>query len=159
MDQVLKILEENALATPEMISEMLGRTVEEVRAQIKKLEDERVILAYKAIVDDEKAQRTYVQAVIEVRITPERDGGFNRIAERISKFDEVKSCYLMSGSYDLLVFLEGPDLKQLATFVSAKLSTLEGVLSTSTHFMLKTYKEQGTLFTETTVTERLSVAP
>ncbi|MEM9446168.1 MAG: Lrp/AsnC family transcriptional regulator [Verrucomicrobiota bacterium] len=159
MDKILKILEENALASPETIAEMLKRPVDQVRQEIKKLEEEDVILAYKAIVDDEKADRKLVLAVIEVRITPERGGGFNRLADRIAQFAEVKSCYLMSGSYDLLVFVEGPDLKQVASFVSAKLSTLEGVLSTATHFMLKTYKEQGTLFRRHSSEERLSISP
>jgi DNA-binding Lrp family transcriptional regulator len=159
MDAILKILEENALASPDFIAECLNCDAEEVRRKIKKMEEDKVILGYKAIVDDEKAERTVVRAVIEVKITPEREGGFNRVADRIAKFQEVKSCYLMSGSYDLLVEVEGPDLKHAAAFVSQKLSTIQGVLSTATHFVLKPYKEQGTLYAQESFEERLKVSP
>ena len=101
-----------------------------------------------------------VRAVIEVRITPERSGGFNRLAERISRFDEVESCYLMSGGYDLLVFVTGSSLQKVAGFVSEKLATVEGVLSTATHFMLRSYKEQGFLMdVKSEENERLKVTP
>ncbi|MBM3845524.1 MAG: Lrp/AsnC family transcriptional regulator, partial [Verrucomicrobia bacterium] len=98
-------------------------------------------------------------AIIEVKITPERGGGFDRLAERIAKHSEVRSCYLMSGSYDLLVLLEGQNLKELASFVSEKLATIQGVLSTSTHFMLKPYKEQGVLMHQESAEGRLAVTP
>jgi DNA-binding Lrp family transcriptional regulator len=160
MNTLLNLLEENALATPETLAAQLKLTPEEVRSQIKQLEDDRVILAYKALVDDERAGRTGVKAVIEVKITPERGGGFNRLAERLSRFEEVESCYLMSGAYDLLIFLNGPSLQKVASFVSEKLSTLEGVLSTSTHFMLRSYKEGGYLLeTPPEPSDRLKVAP
>lgn len=159
MEPLLKLLEENALTSPEVLAKRLNRTVNEVVKQIKQLEDEKIILAYKAIIDDEKANRQTVQAVIEVRITPERDGGFNRLAARISKYPEVTSCFLMSGGYDLLVFVEGESLKQVATFVSEKLSTIHGVLSTATHFMLKAYKEQNVLLAGDDHDERLKVSP
>lgn len=159
MEPLLKLLEENALTSPEVLAKRLNRTVDQVVQQIKKLEDEKIILAYKAIIDDEKANRQIVQAVIEVRITPERDGGFNRLAARISKYPEVTSCFLMSGGYDLLVFVEGESLKQVATFVSEKLSTIHGVLSTATHFMLKAYKEQNVLLAGEDHDERLKVSP
>jgi DNA-binding Lrp family transcriptional regulator len=159
MHEILKILEENALASPDKIALQLGRPPEEVRAAIARMEQERIILAYKAIVDDEKAGRDHVRAVIEVKIAPEREGGFDRLAARIAKFAEVVDCHLMSGGFDLLVIVEGPDLKTVARFVAEKLSTLEGVLSTATHFMLKTYKEQGTLFAAETFEERLKVTP
>ncbi|MEM6822421.1 MAG: Lrp/AsnC family transcriptional regulator [Verrucomicrobiota bacterium] len=159
MDDVLKILEENALASPETIAQRLNRSVDEVRLQVKQLEEDKVILAYKAIVDDDKAGRDLVQAVIEVKITPERDGGFDRIATRIARYDEVKDCYLMSGSYDLLVVVQGPNLKNVASFVSEKLASIDGVLSTATHFMLKTYKEQGTLYDQEAFDQRLKVSP
>jgi DNA-binding Lrp family transcriptional regulator len=133
--------------------------VAEVKARIQELEEEKVIVAYKAIIDDEKANRNLVRAVIEVKITPEREGGFNRLASRIAKYEEVKSCYLMSGSYDLQVVVEGRDLKQVASFVSGKLSTIQGVLSTATHFMLKTYKEQGTSYAQDEPGERLKISP
>ncbi|MGF1678751.1 MAG: Lrp/AsnC family transcriptional regulator [Candidatus Methylacidiphilales bacterium] len=159
MNDVLRILEEDALASPESIAGRLGRSVEEVRAQIKQLEQDKVILAYKAIVDDDKAGRDVVQAVIEVKITPERDGGFDRLASRIAKYDQVRDCYLMSGGYDLMVVVEGSNLRQVASFVSEKLASIDGVLSTATHFMLKTYKEQGTLFEQEAFSERLKVSP
>lgn len=159
MQEILNILEQDALASAEKISQQLKRPVEDVRRQIRQMEEDNVILAYKVIVDDEKANRNTVKAVIEVKITPEREGGFNRLAARIARFDEVKSCYLMSGGYDLLVIVEGTDLKKVATFVSEKLATIHGVLSTATHFMLKTYKEQGTLYAQEQVEERLPISP
>jgi DNA-binding Lrp family transcriptional regulator len=159
MDPLLRLLEENALATHETLAAQLATTPADIKARIKKLEHDRVILAYKAIVDDERAQRNQVRAVIEVRITPEREGGFDRIAHRIAQYREVSSCYLMSGGYDLLVFIEGNTLQDVAGFVSAKLSTLPGVLSTATHFSLKAYKIQGVLREETVNEERLAVSP
>lgn len=159
MDPILQVLEENARTSDETISQMVGKPVAEVKARIQELEEEKVIVAYKAIIDDEKANRNLVRAVIEVKITPEREGGFNRLASRIAKYDEVKSCYLMSGSYDLQVVVEGNDLKQVASFVSGKLSTIQGVLSTATHFMLKTYKEQGTSYAHDEPGERLKISP
>lgn len=159
MDPILQVLEENARTSDETISQMVGKPVAEVKARIQELEEEKVIVAYKAIIDDEKANRNLVRAVIEVKITPEREGGFNRLASRIAKYDEDKSCYLMSGSYDLQVVVEGNDLKQVASFVSGKLSTIQGVLSTATHFMLKTYKEQGTSYAHDEPGERLKISP
>jgi len=159
MDPLLRLLEENALATHETLAAQLATTPEDIAARIRKLEQDRVIFAYKAIVDDERANRNQVRAVIEVRITPEREGGFDRIAHRIAQYREVSSCYLMSGGYDLLVFIEGNTLQDVAGFVSAKLSTLPGVLSTATHFSLKAYKIQGVLREETVNEERLKVSP
>ncbi len=156
---LLHLLEENAQTPAATLAAMLQSTEPEVAAKIRDLEERRVILAYKAIIDDERAGADVVKAVIEVRITPERGGGFNRLAERISKFGEVSSCFLMSGGYDLLVFLEGRTLREVATFVSEKLATLEGVLSTATHFMLKTYKDQGVLIEPDRSDERLKVSP
>jgi DNA-binding Lrp family transcriptional regulator len=159
MQDILDILEQDALVTPEKISQMVKLPVEEVRRRIRQLEEDKVIVGYKTIIDDDKADRKLVKALIEVKITPERDGGFNRLAARIAKYDEVKTCYLMSGGYDLLVIVEGADLKQVATFVSEKLATINGVLSTATHFMLKAYKEQGTLYKQEQLEERLKVSP
>lgn len=159
MDELLTLLEENALRSPETIGKLLGRPADEVRRQIKQLEEDKIILAYKAIVDDEKAERNKVKAVIEVRITPERGGGFNRLAARIARYPEVTSCFLMSGSYDLLVFIEGATLREVATFVSEKLATISGVLSTATHFTLKPYKEQGVLMLPDENEERLQISP
>ncbi len=159
MDALLNLLEENALASPETLAAQLGITPDEVRTRIAQLEKDRVILAYQAIVDDEWAKRTGVKAVIEVRVTPEREGGFDRLANRIAQYPEVTSCYLMSGGFDLLVFVEGATLQDVAGFVSEKLSTLTGVLSTATHFNLKTYKIQGVLREAAVYEERLKVSP
>jgi DNA-binding Lrp family transcriptional regulator len=158
-DALLSLLEENAQATPEALAAQLKSTPEEIKKRIKQLEKDRVILAYKAIVDDERAKRTQVKAVIEVRITPEREGGFDRLAHRISQYSEVHSCFLMSGGFDLLVFIEGATLQEVAGFVSEKLSSLPGVLSTATHFNLKTYKQQGVLRQKAEAEERLPVSP
>jgi DNA-binding Lrp family transcriptional regulator len=159
MDALLTLLEENALASAETLAAQLNTTPEDIRARIQQLEDDRVILAYKAIVDDERAKRTGVKAVIEVRVTPEREGGFDRLANRVAQYPEVTSCFLMSGGFDLLVFVEGPTLQDVAGFVSEKLSTLTGVLSTATHFNLKTYKIQGVLRESAVYEERLKVSP
>ena len=159
MDPLLRLLEENALATHETLAAQLATTPADVKHRIKQLEHDRVILAYKAIVDDERAQRSGVKAVIEVRVTPEREGGFDRLANRIAQYPEVTSCFLMSGGFDLLIFVEGQTLQDVAGFVSAKLSTLTGVLSTATHFNLKTYKIQGVLREAVVHEERLKVSP
>src|SRR5581483_490935 len=145
MEPLLKCLQENAAFQPGQLAKMLQLSEAEVAAKIKAYESEQVILGYRAILNEEKIGVDIVRAVIEVRITPERGGGFDRLAERIAKYDEVRSCYLMSGGYDLLVMVEGPDLREVARFVSEKLATVQGVISTATHFMLKPYKEQGML--------------
>ncbi len=159
MEELLKILEENAQVSPADIAARLNLSEDEVKRQIRQLEEDKVILAYKALVDDDKAGRDYVKAVIEVKISPERDGGFDRLAARIAKYDQVKDCYLMSGSYDLMVVVQGTTLRQVASFVSEKLASIDGVLSTATHFMLKTYKEQGTLYEQEAFDQRLKVSP
>ena len=158
-DALLSLLEENALATPATLAAQLQTTPEDIQARIKALEQDRVILAYKAIIDDERARRTSVKAVIEVRVTPEREGGFDKLANRVSQYREVQSCFLMSGGFDLLVFIEGKTLQEVAGFVSEKLSTLPGVLSTATHFNLKTYKQQGVLRQKMETEPRLQVSP
>jgi DNA-binding Lrp family transcriptional regulator len=160
MDEaLLNLLEENALSTHESLAAQLETTPAEIKKRIKQLEKDRVILAYTAIVDDERAKRSHVKAVIEVRVTPEREGGFDRLAHRIAQYREVHSCFLMSGGFDLLVFIEGKTLQEVAGFVSEKLSTLPGVLSTATHFNLKTYKQQGVLREAAVNEERLKVSP
>src|SRR5947208_3172973 len=159
MDSVLKLLRENAQLTPAQLSRMLNLTEAEVAAKIKSYENDRVILGYRAVLNEEKLGVDIVRAVIEVKITPERGGGFDRLAERIAKYAEVHSCHLISGAYDLLVIVEGNSLREVATFVSEKLATIQGVLSTATHFMLKPYKEQGVLMTREQNDERLAVAP
>ena len=159
MDPLLRLLEENALATHETLAAQLDTTPADIKKRITRLEHDRVILAYKAIVDDERAKRTNVKAVIEVRVTPEREGGFDKLAHRVAQYREVHSCFLMSGGFDLLVFIEGKTLQEVAGFVSEKLSTLPGVLSTATHFNLKTYKQQGVLPQKPEPEERLQVSP
>ena len=128
-------------------------------ARVKRYEAEHVILGYRAILNEEKLGLESVRAVIEVKITPERGGGFDRLAERIAKYTEVQSCYLMSGGYDLQVVVQGNNLREVASFVSEKLATIQGVISTATHFMLKPYKEQGVLMKADVNEERLAVSP
>ena len=159
MDPLLKLLQGNAALKPEQLAQMLNISEGEVTAAIRKYEQENIVLGYRTILNEERLGLEHVRAVIEVKITPEREGGFNRLAERIAKYDEVTSCYLMSGGYDLLVFVEGKNLREVASFVSEKLATINGVLSTATHFMLKPYKEQGVLMTKEVNEERLAVTP
>jgi DNA-binding Lrp family transcriptional regulator len=159
MDELLKILQANATESRPNIAKMLNLSVAEVSKRIAKYEKTGIIRGYQAILNEDKLDLDTVTAVIEVKVTPQREGGFNTIAERISKFPEVRSAYLMSGTYDLLLFIEGRNLREVAAFVSERLSPLAGVLSTSTHFMLKTYKRLGVLMESSHAEERLSVAP
>ena len=159
MDELLKILGSNALESRANIARMLNVPAAEVDTRIAAYEKQGVIRGYQAILDEDKLDLDTVTAVIEVKVTPQREGGFNTIADRISKFPEVRSAYLMSGAYDLLLFVEGRNLREVASFVSERLSPLDGVLSTSTHFMLKTYKRLGVMMQQESSNERLSVAP
>jgi DNA-binding Lrp family transcriptional regulator len=159
MDPILKLLQENAARKPAQLAKMLNMPESDIAAKIKAYEESEVILGYRAVLNEEKIGRDIVRAVIEVKITPERGGGFDRLAERIAKYAEVRSCYLMSGGYDLLVVVEGTNLRELATFVSEKLATIQGVISTATHFMLKVYKEQGLLIRTEANEERLAISP
>ena len=159
MDPLLKLLSTQASHSPAEMAAMLGTTESDVRTRLQVLESSRAILGYRAILNEDAIQRDVVRAVIEVRITPERGGGFDKLAERIAKYSEVRSCHLMSGGFDLLVEVEGANLREVASFVSEKLATLQGVLSTATHFVLRAYKEQGVLMQRQAEDERLSVAP
>lgn len=159
MDELLKLLKKNALETPENLAKMLDMPVEDVKAKIADYEKTGVIRGYQAVVNQDQLDVDIVTAVIEVKVTPEREGGFNHIAERISKFPEAQSVYLMSGTFDLLLFISGKSLKDVAGFVSDKLATIPGVISTATHFMLKPYKENGVLMTSEDKYERLKVSP
>jgi DNA-binding Lrp family transcriptional regulator len=159
MDPLLKLLEEHALRSPDQLGKMLNLPAADVQRRIKQYEDDKIILGYKAVINDDKIDTDLVKAVIEVKIQPEREGGFDRIARRIARFDDVTSLFLMSGGYDLLIFVEGRSLREVAQFVSEKLATLEGVTSTATHFMLKTYKEQGVLMEGSEEQERLKISP
>ncbi|MEO7297466.1 MAG: Lrp/AsnC family transcriptional regulator [Verrucomicrobiota bacterium] len=159
MDELLKLLRDNAALKPAQLASMLNQSETDVVAKIKKYEADNLILGYRTVLNEEKIGVDIVRAVIEVKITPERGGGFDRLAERIAKYSEVRSCYLMSGGYDLLVIVEGNNLREVATFVSEKLATIQGVVSTATHFMLKPYKEQGVLMHRETNEERLAISP
>jgi DNA-binding Lrp family transcriptional regulator len=159
MEALIDLLQKNALIPRDDLARMLDLTVEQVEEEIARLEREGIILGYQTIINREKWDTDIVTAVIEVKITPEREGGFDRIAARIAKFEEVQTCYLMSGGYDLLVVVEAENLRGVAAFVAEKLSTIEAVQATATHFRLKTYKENGAFHHFEPAPERLSVSP
>ncbi len=156
---LLNLLRRKARASTKELADMTGTSESDVISKISSWENDRTILGYHAVTNPEVIGDTSVSAFIEVRLTPERGGGFDRLAMRIARFDQVVSCYLASGGYDLLVLVEGKDLREVARFVSEKLSSLDGVLSTATHFKLKSYKENGFLFEPETETDRLAVSP
>ncbi len=143
MSDIVKILQQNARISNTELGEILGVTTEEAEAEIKRLESEGIIKGYSVIVDDELYDNSTVYATIELKVTPQRDCGFDDIAKTIMMYDEVESVNLMSGAYDLAVEVKGNNLKDVALFVSERLSTIDGVLSTATHFILKKYKEKG----------------
>ena len=154
---ILAILQEDGRYTPAKIAVMLDKSEEEVASAIAALEARGVIVKYTAIVNDERLSDDIVQALIEVKVSPQKTSGFDAIAEEIYRFDEVKSCYLMSGGYDLAVFIEGKNLREVARFVSERLSTLDEVQSTATHFILKKYKIEGTI-TDTEDDNRIRIS-
>ncbi len=143
MEEILKILEDDARTTPEQIATMTGKSVDEVKTAINEAEGNRVVVKYKTMINWEKMGRDEVWAFIEVRLQPQREVGFDAVAERIYRFPEVRSAYLVSGAYDLAVLVTGKTMQEVAGFVSRKLSTLEMVQGTVTHFLLKRYKEDG----------------
>ena len=159
MERLLQILCENARQTNAELAARLGLPEADVAARLSALEREGVILGYNPVIDREKAGEAGVTALIEVKITPESGGGFDRIARRISQYDQVRGCYLMSGGYDLTVIVEGKDLYDVAKFVAEKLSTLGAVLSTATHFQLRAYKHDGVLHRTGDEEERLPISP
>ena len=146
--EILKILEDDARTTTKQISAMTGRSSAEVSRLIKQAEKDRVILKYKAIINWDKVENEQVQALIEVKLTPEKDVGFDSIAERIYRFPQTRTVYLVSGTYDLFVLVTGKTNQEIADFVSQKLSRIEGVQATVTQFLLKRYKEDGELIEE-----------
>ena len=146
MEEILEILEQNSRYTDEQIAVMTGKTGEEVREAIQDYEERSIIAGYTTLINWENTGHETVTALIEVKVTPQRGAGFDSVAERIYKFDEVRACYLMSGGFDLTVIVEGKTMKQVAMFVSEKLAVQEYVLSCSTHFVLKKYKDHGTIF-------------
>jgi len=159
MKELLDLLEKDYTQTPEQLSIMLNMPAEDIAALIAKFQDEQIIVKYQTIIDWEKAGLDRVTAVIEVKITPEREVGFDAIAERIYRYPEVRSVYLMSGTYDLSVSVEGTNLREVADFVATKLSTINGVVSTTTNFMLKKYKYAGVIITDQEEEHRLVVSP
>ena len=159
MNHLLALLRENARIPVEEAARQLGCTAAEVSARIAELEKSGVIRAYQAVVNEDRLSEDRVTAVIEVKVVPEREGGFDHIASRISRYPEVSSMYLMSGQYDLLLFVEGPNLRTVASFVSERLSSIQGVSGTATHFRLKTYKHHGVLMESEHESERLKVSP
>lgn len=149
MDDILEVLEKNSRYKDEEIALMTGKTVEEVREAIRDYEEKNIIAGYTTLINWENTGKETVTALIEVKITPQRGVGFDKVAERIYKFNEVKACYLMSsGGFDLTVIVEGKTMKELALFVSEKLAVQEFVTGTATHFVLKKYKDHGRVFKE-----------
>ncbi len=160
MDEILEILQEDARITPEEIAKMLDKKPQKIREAIKKYEKEGVILKYKAVVNKEllKETNSTVRALIEVNITPQKDVGFDKIAERIYSFPEVSSCYLVSGTYDLLLIVEGKDLHTVSNFVAEKLAPLENIRGTVTHFLLKKYKEDKVVLKHKEENKRIAIS-
>ncbi len=156
---LLDLLQDDCRLPLEKLAVMTGSSMEEVAETIDRLEKNHVILRYAPVINWDLTDRERVEAMIEVRVTPQRDMGFDAVAARIYRFDEVKSVYLMSGSYDLLVLVEAKTLRELASFVSAKLSTLELVTGTATSFVLKRYKEKGVVFEGVESDQRLVISP
>jgi len=159
MKQIFEALEKDARLTPEQISTMTGISVAEVKKAIKKAEEDRAVLKYKAVIDWSKLGEEQVWALVEVKVVPQRDVGFDAIAERIYRFPQARSVYLASGTYDLAVLVAGKSMQEIAVFVSQKLAPLETVQGTVTHFILKKYKEDGEIFEGGEGIKRLPVTP
>ena len=154
MDNFLKILEDNANLTPEQLAVMCNKEVGDIKKFIEQNEKDGVILGDKTMIDWDKTDREYVTALIEVKITHQRDRGFDRVAEIIYNYPEVQSLYLMSGAYDLCVLIEGKTMREVAYFVAQKLATIDDVISTATHFVLRKYKDKGVTYGIVEVDER-----
>jgi len=160
MKEILEILERNARVTAEEIAKMLKRSVASVKKAIKNFEKQGVILGYKTVINKElvRDDDSEVRAIIEVRVTPQKDVGFDKIAERIYSFPEVSSCYLVSGTYDLLLIVEGKDLHTVSRFVAEKLAPMENIKGTTTHFLLKKYKEDGVILKHKEENKRIAIS-
>jgi len=158
-EELLAILEKNSRIDFSELAVLLGISEEEVLKEIEQLEHDGVIGGYHTLINWEKTSIEKIMALIEVKVTPQRGRGFDNIAERIYNYPEVKAVYLLSGGYDLLVILEEKSLKEIANFVSDKLSTLDSVLSTATHFILKKYKDHGTIMNQKQKDEREVIVP
>lgn len=158
--ELLEILEKNGRISTETLAKMLALPVEEIEKKLNELEEKNVILNYAAVIDWSKVvSDEKVTAVIDVKVTPKRGVGFDTVAERIYRFSEVKAVYLMSGTYDLSVHIEGKTMTEVARFVSEKLSTIDSVISTTTHFLLKKYKHDGVIFEPKRADKRIVVSP
>ena len=157
-NEILEVLEKNAKIETTDLATILNYTKENIDSEISQMEKEKIICGYHTLINWEKTNKDVVTALIEVRVTPQRGQGFDKIAERIYKFDEVKAVYLMSGGFDLTVIIEGKTMKQVALFVGQKLAPLESVLSTATHFVLKKYKDHGMILEGTKKDERMIVS-
>jgi DNA-binding Lrp family transcriptional regulator len=154
MKSMLELLENDSTLTAEQLAVMIGADVEEIKAMIRNYEKDGVIVGYKTLIDWDKTDREFVSALIELKVEPQIDRGFDSIAERICNYPEVESVYLMSGGFDIAVMLEGKTLKEVAFFVAEKLSTMEGVTGTATHFVLRKYKDKNTVYHRKPVDER-----
>jgi len=159
VDPLLQLLSQKARYSDKEIADLLQQDEKSVNERVAAWEEDGTILGYHAVINREQAGDTNVSAFIEVKLTPERGGGFDRLAMRIARFEQVEACYLASGGYDLMVTVAGPCLREVARFVSEKLSTIDGVLSTATHFRLKVYKEHGFVFEQEEPEGRLVVSP
>jgi DNA-binding Lrp family transcriptional regulator len=159
MNEILGILSENAKATPAEIAALLGRSEEEVARKIKGMEEAGIIKKYITLIDWEKLEGSYVFAVLELKVALQRKTGYDSVAERIARFSEVDSVRLISGDYDLQVTVKGKSMKDVAFFVAEKIATLEGIQSTCTHFILKTYKEHGVVLEDKQKPKRLVISP
>ncbi len=159
MREILRVLEQDGRATPQAIATMVGKPVAEVKKAIKAAEDSKAIVKYKAVVNWDKVGDEHVWALIEVRLTPQRGVGFDATAERIYRFPEARFVYLLSGTYDLAVIVVGTTMQEVASFVSSKLATLDGVQGTVTHFLLKRYKEDGVILADGETLKRLPISP
>lgn len=154
MDKILKLLEDDSTLTAEQLAVMCEKEVGEIRDLIRRYEKDGVILGYKTLVDWDKTDREYVSALIELKVAPQRDRGFDRVAEKIYNYPEVQSLYLMSGSFDLAVLIEGKTMREVAYFVAQKLAPLESIQATSTHFVLRKYKDKGVVYGTVETDER-----
>ncbi len=154
MDKLLTLLEQNARLTNEQLAVMLQISEQEIEAKIEKYKEDGIIKGFKTIIDKDKLDVEYVVAIIELRVTPKRDAGFDEIAKRVCEFDEVESVYLMSGGFDLALIVNGRDFKDIALFVAKKVSLLDSVLSTKTHFILSKYKDQNFMLMDEEIDER-----
>ncbi len=158
-EQILELLEQNARLSDERIASLVGIESDQVHSAIKRMEDEKIILGYRAVTDPAKTSTGKVTCMIEVRVSPQRGVGFDKIAERIYRFPEVRSLYLVSGTYDLLVAIEGQSIQDISYFVFEKLATLDHIQSTTTHFMLKKYKDNGIILGHIEEVKRLPITP